>query len=144
MTLVILALVLSRYLFLYSFPWAEELTKYLMVWMALLGAAVILRQDEHIRVNYFFNLLPKNVATVVQIIFRLLIIVYFVVLCKQGFTTAISMWIIKSPGLGVSMFWPYSAIYVTAALMIIFAVNNLFDDLSTIFKNMKTRSSNRA
>ena len=91
MTGVIVALVISRYFFLYSFSWAEELTKYLMVWMVLLGAAIILRRDEHIKVDYFFNLLPKKVAIVVQIIFRLLVIIYLVVLCKEGFTTAIMM-----------------------------------------------------
>jgi C4-dicarboxylate transporter DctM subunit len=113
-----------------------------MIWMALLGAAIILRQDQHIRVKYFFNLLPNKIATFVQIIFRLLVIIYLIVLCKEGVTTAISMQITKSPSLGISMFLPYLAIPVTSVLMLFFAVNNLLDDISRIINQVKNHSTN--
>lgn len=129
MTLIIVALVFSRYFLSFSFPWAEEVTRYLMVYMSLLGAAVVVRMDEHIRVNFFFNLLSKKMARIVNLIFQLGIIFFLIILIKEGFAISLSQRIAMSPSLGIPLFWAYLAIPCTAILMLIFAVNNLLDGL---------------
>lgn len=43
--------VLTRYVFLYSAPWLEELTRFLMIWMILLGSAYAVRTKQHIAID---------------------------------------------------------------------------------------------
>lgn len=40
-------------------PWTEELSRYLMIWIGLLGAAVIVRESGHLGVDIFVSLV-KN------------------------------------------------------------------------------------
>jgi C4-dicarboxylate transporter, DctQ subunit len=50
--------VLARYVFLRPFAWAEESMQFLDVWMVMLGAAVITRNDEHLRMDALYYFLP--------------------------------------------------------------------------------------
>jgi TRAP-type transport system small permease protein len=132
MTAVIVALVVSRYLFRYSFPWAEELTRYLLVWMVMLSAAIITRNDDHIRVEYFFDMIPPRLQALLMVVLRLLMIGVLVLLVRYGWRTAIGMQVTGAPALRVSMMWPYLAIPVGAALMLVFSLLSLVDDVRRV------------
>ncbi len=127
MVFITFILVISRFIFSYSFPWVEELTRYLMVWLMLLGAAVVLRTDKHISVNFFADYFSDSLKTILNIIFQLLIISYLVILAVVGYRTANMMWILKSPSMGFSLFWVYLALPVSSVMMIVYAVNKIVD-----------------
>ncbi|AZO94540.1 TRAP transporter small permease [Halocella sp. SP3-1] len=130
MVFITFILVISRFIFSYSFPWVEELTRYLMVWLVLLGAAVVLRIDKHISVNFFSDYFSKTLKTILNIIFQLLIIGYLVILTVVGYRAANMMWILKSPSMGFPLFWVYLALPVSSVMMIVYAVNQIIDYVS--------------
>lgn len=127
MVFITFILVISRFVFSYSFPWVEELTRYLLVWLVLLGAAVVLRTDKHISVNFFTDYFADSLKTILNIIFQLLIISYLLILAVVGYRTANMMWIFKSPSMGFSLFWVYLALPVSSVIMIVYAINNVID-----------------
>lgn len=43
--------VLTRYVFEYSTPWLAELTRFMMIWMVMIGAAYAVRTRQHITVD---------------------------------------------------------------------------------------------
>jgi len=53
--------VVARYVFLRPLPWAEETMQFLDVWMVMLGAAVITRNREHLRMDALFHVVPDGV-----------------------------------------------------------------------------------
>lgn len=55
------AQVALRYLFAITPIWSEELSRYLLVWTVLAGAAVSVRGNRHIRVEFLADLLPPAV-----------------------------------------------------------------------------------
>ncbi|MCB2055834.1 MAG: TRAP transporter small permease [Geminicoccaceae bacterium] len=128
MTLVIAALVVSRYIFNYSFSWAEELTRLLLVWMVLLAAAVIQRRDDHIKVDFFVALLPVRLQALIDLVLRLLVLGFVAMLVWYGWTAAIGMYITKAPALGIPMTVGYLAIPACGLLMSFFTVLSLIDD----------------
>ena len=134
---IMTALVFSRYLFKYSFPWAEELTRYLIVYMALLTCAAVTYERDHIRVNYFFNHLPPKIRYVLRLFFDICIFITMLVWIFVGFDTAFFMEYMWSSGLGISMMWPYFAIPVSGIILSIFVAKNFFDDLKHSDKNGK-------
>ena len=50
--------VVARYVFLRAFPWAEETMQFLDVWMVMLGAALITRRNEHLRMDAIYHFVP--------------------------------------------------------------------------------------
>ena len=53
--------VVARYVFFRPFPWAEETMQFLAVWIVMLGAAVITRNQEHLRMDALLFFVPSGV-----------------------------------------------------------------------------------
>ena len=58
---VICANVVARYFFAAPLVWAEEVSNFLFVWSAYLGAAYVLAEDGHLRVSVVADRLPPRV-----------------------------------------------------------------------------------
>jgi len=126
---VMVVLVFSRYLFLYSFPWAEELTRYLVVYSALMSCAVTVRERDHIAVSYFMDHLPARVKYVLRLVFDACIFIVMVVWVVVGIDTAFFMKYMWSGGIGITMFWPYMAIPISGVFTCFFIIINFIEDL---------------
>ena len=122
MTGIIFALVVTRYTFSYSISWAEELTRYLMVWMAFLSSAVLVHQDSHLNIDLVTNKLGPKAQDILYVVFRVVELAFLVVLITNGWEYAQSVKVSISPATGLSMFWVSLAIPVSALLMFLFDV----------------------
>ena len=129
MTLVIAALVLSRNLLGFSFAWSEELTRFLLVWLSMLGAAVLLRRDDHISLNLLQDRLGPRARLALDFLLRLLVLAFLLILLQQSWTAALARQVTHAPALGISLFWPYLAIPVAAFLMVLATLVNLWGDV---------------
>lgn len=67
MAVLVFANVVSRYLFNHSFVWAEELSRYMMIWVAFLGSGLVLRIGAHIAVDVFQDMMPRRVAQAMRV-----------------------------------------------------------------------------
>lgn len=61
-TLAIVADVAARALFGFAFSWTNEFTRYAIVWLTFLGAAIGARRGAHISIDVLAELLPPRVA----------------------------------------------------------------------------------
>ena len=122
MTAVMVSLVLTRYLFSWSPSWSEETTRYLMVWMVMLGGAVLVLFDDHIALHILADRLGKRARMIQMILIRLVIASVCAVTAWKGYGFAVSMWTVFAPGLGIPMFWPTVAIPVSMTLALVFSL----------------------
>ena len=84
MTLVILVQVFFRYVLNNSFPWSEELARYLMVWMTFLTLPVVSRLGQHAALEIILGSLPHKLNTILQLIlYGLIGIVLFIAFDKS-------------------------------------------------------------
>lgn len=60
---VLFANVVARYGFNDSFPWAEELTRYAIVWMVFVGSSLAAGRGAHISVDVLLRLLGNSPAS---------------------------------------------------------------------------------
>src|SRR5215475_6009649 len=58
--------VISRYLFDRPLVWSDELASTLFLWLAMLGAVVAFRRDEHMRMTACVGVLPVRWRAVVD------------------------------------------------------------------------------
>ena len=120
---IILVAVFFRYVVNQSLFWSDEVVRYLFVWFTLLGAALVLRDRRHIRVEFFVEHMPRGLRRAVEVAGLLLILAFNVFLVVAGF-----LWVHQTagtytPALSLPLNWIfYAALPVTAALCCWFAV----------------------
>lgn len=66
--IIIVAQVLSRQVLRSSIPWSEEVSLFLMVWMAFISLAIGVEKRLHIAVTVFFDKFPRIVRKIVETI----------------------------------------------------------------------------
>jgi len=76
--------VIARYVFLRPFPWAEETMQFLSVWIVMLGAAVITRNAEHLRMDALIIAVPPAVRRGLEALNTLLAVVISVYVVVQA------------------------------------------------------------
>ncbi len=72
--------VFSRYLLPISLPWTEELARFIFIYITFLGAAIALREQEHIIISVVFDKLSDKFRYSLRIIINFMIFgfLYFV------------------------------------------------------------------
>lgn len=136
MLVVALVEVFRRYLFGLSFPWSEELIRYLIIWVSFLGGAVAYKEQNLV----FFDMIVDKISgkgkhilllatNTVSLIFISYIFYYALkVISKPSIVRQ------KSIGLQISMLYPYLAIPVGLGLMILFGLYH-YRVIYNTFKN---------
>jgi len=119
---VILLQVLFRYVINDSIAWAEEFSRYALLWSVLLGAAAVSDQDRHLRVDLLDRYVGLRARRILQVLVHFLSIAFLAVLCWQGFALVGRVTLAHSPALQAPMSLVYAAMPVGAALMGIFTV----------------------
>lgn len=122
MTLAILFQVFSRFILPFSVTWTEEFARYSMIYIVFLGAAIALRNQDLIAVEFLSEKLTKNARSTLKVIINLISIIFFVLLLIKGIELIERVGTQFSPALKLPMSIPYASIPIGAALLIINAI----------------------
>ena len=116
---VVSTTVVARYVFGIGIFWGEELARYLMIYMALLGAAVALRTDQHPRLTLVLMMLSPKWQRIMQGLTNLLLLIAILVLFWQGLDIAVEEGVMRTPSLRITYFWVFLALPIGAVAMFI-------------------------
>ncbi len=123
--------VISRYVFSSPSSWTEEVARFLMIWVSLLGAAYAF----HTRAHLGLDLLPKKLtgrSAAALKLFTLLVVILFsvTVLIVGGGKLVALTWELRqySAVLGLPIAFVYSVIPTAGLLICVYAVAASMDD----------------
>ena len=133
MSLIVIVQVFSRYVFNFSFVWAEELVRYLMIWMVMLGSALVQSKNEHIRIDFFPMLAGARGRRVMETFFRLATLIFLVIITYKGFKVSYFNRLFESSGLQISMLWPTLAIPLGAISIGSYTIIGMAQDICQLF-----------
>ena len=139
MSFIVVVQVFSRYLLNYSFVWAEELVRYLMIWMVMIGSALVQSKNDHIRIDFFPRRAGPQGRLVMETAFRLCTFLFLAVITYKGLQAAYFNRLFESSGLRISMFWPSLAIPLGGILIGAYTVAALIQDLRRLVSWPKER-----
>lgn len=126
--LLLFVQVMARQLFGYSFAWTEELSTYMFIWFAYLGAVVAAKMAAHNRVTFHLKFMPKVMAKTLTAFADVLWIafnMYFVYLSYDFvFNRMNAFW--KSQTLGIPMKYIYLILPLAFTLMSVRILINLY------------------
>lgn len=118
-TILNLTQVVGRYAFSIGFSWTEELMRYLMIWLMMLGSVAAIYRVEHMGVETLeamvaprYGALVRSALYSVGAIFCLVVLIY-------GWPLALRNAGQVAPASGIPMIYPYMALPVGAVLLLI-------------------------
>jgi len=58
--------VITRYIFNNPISWTEEMARFILVWITFIGAAISLKQNQHVKFEYLLDKLSPRIKKVVE------------------------------------------------------------------------------
>ncbi len=111
--------VIARYLFNYSIIWAEEISQYLMIWIAYLGAGLALREGRHVALEILHDRLSPAVTRRLRMIIGGLVLAFVGAITVLGFQFSMFVWDQETPVLNISLGIPTLGIPIGCLLFVV-------------------------
>ena len=124
---VLFAGVVSRYVVDRPLTWSDELASVLFLWLAMLGAVIALRRDEHMRLTALVARAPVRWRTSLDTLAALIVAVFVLEIILPAKVYVEVQWPITTPALGLPDGLRVAAIGVGALLMMVIAVARLIE-----------------
>lgn len=120
--------VFTRFILKDPSTWTDELATFLLIWVALLGAAVALKRGAHLGMDYFVDRLSPRRRAYVNV---------FIPLCTGFFSLSVMtvgglILVLRklhlqetSPALGLNLGWVYAALPISGFFLTVYSIELL-------------------
>nr|WP_106780986.1 TRAP transporter small permease [Lysinibacillus timonensis] len=112
--------------------WSVEFAQLLFVWVIFLGSNRTLRERKHITVDIFVKFLPIKIRNLIEIITKIIVLVFLVFLTVYGFLLSIENSVRQINNLPLSYSFITSAVPIGSILMICTILSQLKEEISNI------------
>jgi TRAP-type C4-dicarboxylate transport system permease small subunit len=136
MATVVFIQVFFRYVLDAALPWPEETARIMIVWLSFLGAYMAMRERKHIGFSVLVEKLPPRPRAVVNLIGRLLVIGFLVVVVKEGVRFVREHVDIPMPYTDVSTGWVVYSVFPVAGALMLF---QSLVDIAEAVRNLRSR-----
>jgi len=103
-------------------PWTEEYARYSMVWIGMIGSALLVRTNSHLGVDIFLLMMKKDMKKFAQYLGIVLTAIVGVILTYYGTFLTIKNMDQISPGLNMPFAYVYLSLPVSGILFILFCI----------------------
>jgi len=116
--------------------WSEEVVLTLMAYMAVLSAALAIRQDSHIRITVFDRYLPKKMIVISDLIIDIALLILAIIMIVEGWKFS---WDVGLLGFYISLpwlsnFWKYFPVPLAGVAMLIFELELVYKHIKKIYQ----------
>jgi len=126
--------VFTRYALSEQAKWSEELARFLLIWISLLGGAVAFGEKAHLGVDYFVDKFDPGVRKLVTIFGQLVVLFFAIMIFIIGGSRVVSIQLSigqDTPALGWGMGYVYLPIPIAGLFIVIFTIEQLLETLLT-------------
>ena len=126
--------VFSRYALGEQTKWTEELARFLLVWVSLLGSAVAFGTKGHLGVDYFVGKFHPEARKWMAVASHLIVLFFAVAIFLYGGGRVVADALAveqTTPALGWKMGHVYLALPIAGIFMALFSIENLIETIAT-------------
>lgn len=124
-TVILFSGVAARYLFHAPLVWSDELASILFIWLAMLGAVVAFRGNNHMRMTAFVESAPASWRAFLHALGLMAPLVFLVAVMPFAFEYAVDERMITTPALEISNAFRAAALPVGFGVMAVMALLRL-------------------
>ncbi len=121
----------GRYMLNSPLGWTDELSRYIFVWLSIIGASMALREREHFALEVLVDMAPRRLGVAARMFGALAVTGVLLLLVYFGWVWTRTRAGILTPALEIPVSVPYSAIPIGAALMVIRSLEYLVELMRT-------------
>ncbi|WP_240540090.1 TRAP transporter large permease [Salinarimonas soli] len=111
--------VVSRYVFSLPIVWVDEVASFAFLWLAMLGSAIAIDRNEHLRLTLLLNIVPRPVRGPMQAFALLVTATFLAAMLQPAIEYAMEEWYIHTPALGIPNTFRVAAIPFGIATMLV-------------------------
>jgi TRAP-type C4-dicarboxylate transport system permease small subunit len=134
--------VIMRYVFNSPTTWVLEISEYMLVFIAIAGAADVQRKKTHIKMDFFYNKLTLNVRRCLDIIIHMTTVLFVFLLFMTSFQMTLIAYHYGSKSnslLGTAMFIPYAIIPFGMGLFLMQTIADLVESIKNLVGHVLTK-----
>ena len=136
-TIVVFMQIIYRYVLLQPISWAEEVARYLFVWISFLGAGIAVKNKSHVGVEFVIKLFPKKITKIILTFSFLLCAFFSILMAIHGWTLVQR----TSAQLSAAMRMPMSIAYLAIPVGFIIMFKNFMIIAYQEFISIKKENS---
>jgi len=110
--------VINRFILRYPYSWTEELSRFLFIWVTLIGTVICVRDDTHIQIDLLYNKLAPKIQRIVSLIINIIFLTIAIIIFWQGIEILQFIKFQKAASLKLSMIW----IYISSPICFLFII----------------------
>ncbi len=118
--------VIGRQVFSKTPAWGEELTLFALVWVSMLGSAILLKNDGHIAVTAFDQWLPKQLIRILDLLGYLFLMFFALTMVIYGMKLVELTSNNMMPALHIKSSWLYAAVPISSIGMILILIEKIY------------------
>jgi len=142
MVILVFGNVIFRYFLNSSISWSEEISRFMLIWLAFLGAVIAFMKSEHLGLDILVRFLPPFASHALVVLADVLVLFALVVMTKGGFDMTVdsfaSGWV--SSALPIPYGYVYMVVPISSALMLVEGLLKTASDISNLFNAGKGRA----
>ncbi len=127
---ILFAGVVARYALRSPLIWSDDLASLLFLWLAMLGAVIAFRRNEHMRMTAIVAMAPPAARAFLEVLATAAALAFLVLIILPAFDFAADEGAVTTPALQISNAWRAEALPVGVGLMALFAILRLAAEAS--------------
>jgi len=141
MVVLVFGNVIFRYFFNSSIAWSEEVSRFMLIWLAFLGAVIAFMKNEHLGLDILVKFLPPKASKALVVLADLLVIFALAVMTKGGIDMTVdsfaSGWV--SSAVPIPYGYVYAVAPVSSGLMLLESLLKTVADSAAFVSTVKGR-----
>jgi TRAP-type C4-dicarboxylate transport system permease small subunit len=134
-TTIIIMQVFLRYIFGFSFSWVEELARYCMIYIGMIGGALALRENSHPSIDFIKKILTARGEYILEVISDLAAMIFAGLLIYGGYEIFIfEGFASRTPALRILWAYPYFSILLAGILLFLFSIERMIKKYKELIK----------
>ncbi len=113
------AAVFFRYVLDSALPWPEEISRFALVWLTFIGAALAAKRQSHVLVDFFVSFLPERARCALAVLVNVVLLLFLVLFFALSVQFVQKASVAVSPALSIRMSYVYFALPLASVLMIV-------------------------
>lgn len=116
----------------YPINWAQDAALVAFAWLTFLGSDLAIRNTKLIGIEVLIKHFPRNIQKYLDVLFKIIIIIFLIILIKYGYTMVMTGAKRSIATLGISYGFVTAAVPVGSLLMLISTVIRLSENFTKI------------
>ena len=122
--------VFSRFILGDPSSWTEELTRYLLIWLGMLGAGYVSGKKMHLAIDYFINKTKEPIRSNIEIFINATVLLFALTVMVIGGSNLVGLTLYLeqiSASLQIQLGYVYLALPLSGLLIMFYSIENIYE-----------------